>query len=95
MERTIFGTLINRTLTVLAAYPRFLRFGEWVGRHIFMWIVLIAMLFNGGLIPWFLVIRNLGLLNSLWALILPGALPALATLTLFAAVFHWNSWFAV
>ena len=48
---------------------------ELRGRNFFMWMLIVAMLFNGGLIPWFLVIRNLGMLNSLWALILPGALP--------------------
>ncbi len=134
--RTVLGTALNMVMTILAAYPLSKSSEELKGRSVFMWIVLIAMLFNGGLIPWFLVIRNLGLLNSLWALILPGALPiwnvillmnffreipkeleeaaiidgasywgtlihiylplsvpALATLTLFAAVFHWNAWF--
>ena len=33
---------------------------EFRGRNVFMWILLVALLFNGGLIPWFLVIRNLG-----------------------------------
>jgi putative aldouronate transport system permease protein len=136
IQRTVLGTLINMTLTVLAAYPLSKTSQEFRGRTFFMWFVLVAMLFSGGLIPWFLVIRNLGLLNSLWALILPGALPiwnvilmmnffrdipkeleeaaiidgasywgtlvhvylplsvpALATLTLFAAVGHWNAWF--
>ncbi len=136
IQRTLLGTLINMTMTVLAAYPLSKTSQELRGRTFFMWFVLVAMLFNGGLIPWFLVIRNLGLLNSLWALILPGALPiwnvillmnffreipreleeaaiidgasywgtliyvylplsvpALATLTLFAAVGHWNAWF--
>jgi putative aldouronate transport system permease protein len=136
IQRTVFGTLINMTMTVLAAYPLSKTSQELRGRTFFMWFVLVAMLFSGGLIPWFLVIRNLGLLNSLWALILPGALPiwnvillmnffreipkemeeaaiidgasywgtliyiylplsvpALATLTLFAAVGHWNAWF--
>jgi putative aldouronate transport system permease protein len=136
VQRTLFGTLINMALTVLAAYPLSKSAHEFKGRNVFMWILVVALLFNGGLIPWFLVIRNLGLLNTLWALILPGALPiwnvillmnffreipkeleeaaiidgasywntlwyiflplsvpALATLTLFAAVGHWNAWF--
>ncbi|CAN5821510.1 carbohydrate ABC transporter permease [soil metagenome] len=136
VQRTVLGTLINMILTVLAAYPLSKTAQEFKGRNWFMWIMIVALLFNGGLIPWFLVIRNLGLLNSLWALIFPGALPiwnvillmnffrelpkeleeaaiidgasywaillyiylplsvpALATLTLFAAVGHWNSWF--
>ena len=75
VQRTIFGTAINMVLTILAAYPLSKTNRELRGRNVFMWILLAAMLFNGGLIPWFLVVRNLGLLNSLWALILPGALP--------------------
>lgn len=136
VQRTVLGTAINMALTILAAYPLSKSAQEFKGRNWFMWIILIALLFNGGLIPWFLVVRNLGLINTLWALVLPGALPiwnvillmnffreiprdleeaaiidgasywdtliriylplstpALATLTLFAAVFHWNSWF--
>jgi putative aldouronate transport system permease protein len=75
VQRTVFGTAINMVLTILAAYPLSKSNRELRGRDVFMWVLVIAMLFNGGLIPWFLVIRNLGLLNSLWALILPGALP--------------------
>ena len=44
-------------------------------RNFIMGAVVFAYLFNGGLIPWFLVIRKLGMLNSLWALIIPQALP--------------------
>src|SRR5688572_16197754 len=73
--RTVLGTALNMAMTVLAAYPLSKSSQELKGRSVFMWIVLIAMLFNGGLIPWFLVVRNLGLLDTLWALILPGALP--------------------
>ena len=75
VQRTVFGTALNMVLTILAAYPLSKSNRELRGRDLFMWMLLLAMLFNGGLIPWFLVVRNLGLLNSLWALILPGALP--------------------
>jgi putative aldouronate transport system permease protein len=94
------------------------------------------MLFNGGLIPWYMTIKTLGLIDTFWALVLPGAIPvfsvilllnffrgipkeieeaalidgcthwrilwriflplsapAIATITLFALVGHWNSWF--
>jgi ABC-type glycerol-3-phosphate transport system permease component len=40
-----------------------------------MWLLLFAMLFSGGLIPWYLNIRDLGLLDTIWALVLPGMLP--------------------
>jgi putative aldouronate transport system permease protein len=75
VQRTVFGTALNMVMTILAAYPLSKSNRELRGRDFFMWVLLLAMLFNGGLIPWFLVVRNLGLLNSLWALILPGALP--------------------
>jgi len=136
VQRTVLGTAINLFLTVLTAYPLSKAPESFRGRNFFMWFFLFAMLFSGGLIPWFLVIRSLGLLNTLWALILPGAVPiwnviltmnffrdvpkeleeaaiidgashwrilwnvflpisvpVLATMTLFSAVGHWNSWF--
>jgi len=136
VQRTVLGTLINLLLTVITAYPLSKTPQAFKGRTILMWVVVFAMLFNGGVIPWFLVIRNLGLINKIWALILPGALPiwnvilmmnffrdvpkeleeaaiidganhwrilwsvfvpisvpALATMTLFSAVGHWNAWF--
>lgn len=134
--RLVLGTAINIALIILTAYPLSRSGAEFKGRGLFMGIMIFAMLFNGGLIPWYLNIRNLGLLNTMWALVLPGALqiwsvlltmnffrevpreleeaatmdgashwdlllkiylplslPVLATVTLFAMVFHWNSWF--
>lgn len=73
LERTIIGTAINLTLIVLTAYPLSKSPQEFKGRTIFLWIFLFAMMFNGGLIPTFLVVRKLGLIDSIWSLILPGA----------------------
>ena len=75
VQRTVIGTLLNLILTILTAYPLSKSAQVWKGRNIFVWLVIFPMFFGGGLIPWFLVIRSLGLLNSIWALILPGALP--------------------
>lgn len=75
VQRTVIGTAINLLLTVLTAYPLSKTPEIFKGRSVFMWLVIFAMLFNGGVIPWFLVIRSLGLINKIWALILPGALP--------------------
>jgi len=75
VKRTFLGTVLNMVLTVLTAYPLSKTAQEFKGRKLFMWIVLFAMLFSGGLIPWFLVIRSLRMLNTLWALIIPDALP--------------------
>ncbi len=134
--RVVTGTSLNITLIILTAYPLSKTPRVFKGRNIFIWFFVFAMLFDGGLIPSFLVVRSLGLLNTLGALILPGAvpifsvilmmnffrdvpkeleesalidgashwrvlwhiyiplsLPAIATLTLFAAVNHWNAWF--
>ena len=73
LERTILGTAINLSLIVLVAYPLSKSSQEFKGRTIFLWIFLFAMMFNGGLIPTFLVVRKLGLIDSIWSLILPGA----------------------
>lgn len=68
---TILGTLTNLLFTVLAAYP--LSKKELPGRKIFWIFILITMFMGGGLIPTYLVVKSLGLLNKVWALILPGA----------------------
>ncbi|MFC0216298.1 carbohydrate ABC transporter permease [Paenibacillus chartarius] len=69
---TLVGTLINLVFTSLGAYVLSIR--DLPGRNALMLIVLIAMLFNGGLIPTYLVIRSLHLVNTVWALILPFAI---------------------
>lgn len=134
--RTVLGTAIMMAVTILTAYPLSRPARSFKGRPVFVWLMLFAMVFNGGLIPFYLVVRNLGLLDTIWALVLPFALPiwnviilinffrevpqdledaalmdgashwrllwhvylplslpALATLSLFCAVYHWNEYF--
>ena len=134
--RVLTGTSLNMILIILTAYPLSKTPRVFRGRTIFICFFVFAWLFEGGLIPSFLVVRSLGLLNTLGALILPKAvpiflvilmmnffrnvpkeleesahidgashwrvlwhvyiplsLPAIATLTLFSAVDHWNAWF--
>src|SRR5215213_1732864 len=67
-----FGTLISVTLTVLLAYP--LSRKTFYGRNILMVFLVFTMLFSGGLIPTYLVVKNLGLLNTRWALLIPQAI---------------------
>ena len=136
MERVIIGVPVNLIMIVLAAYPLSKPDNVFKSRKIYVWIFMITMLFSGGLIPSFLVVQKTGLMDSIWALILPGAVPvfnvilllnffrglpkeieesacidgaghyrilwklyiplskpALATITLFCIVGHWNSWF--
>jgi putative aldouronate transport system permease protein len=134
--RVLVGTPVNMIMTILVAYPLSRSNNEFRMRGFFVWFFLITVLFSGGLIPWYMVIRQTGLIDNFWALIIPGALPVfnvilltnsfrsipkeleeaaamdgaghwtilfrvllplslpiLATLTLFVAVAHWNSWF--
>ena len=69
---TIVGTIINLVMVLLAAYPLS---KQWLkGRAILMNIIVFTMIFSAGMIPTYMLISNLGLLNSFWALWLPGAL---------------------
>jgi len=136
LKRVVLGVGVNMALSVLMAYPLSKEPNVFRFRNFFAWLIVFTMLFNGGLIPNYVLVNQLGLANSIWALILPSAvsafgivlllnffrqlpkeleesafldgasyfrvlvslfiplsLPAIATLTLFAAVYHWNSWF--
>ena len=66
---TLVGTTCNMFLTLLLAYP--LSRKDLPGRKYFLFYVLFTMLFNGGLIPTYLVVRGTGLLDTLWAMIIP------------------------
>ncbi|MDF2937768.1 MAG: YtcP3 [Paenibacillaceae bacterium] len=71
---TLVGTLINILFTCLMAYPLSRR--ELLGRKPVMLMLVFSMLFSGGMIPTFLVVKALGLMNSYWSLLLPGAISA-------------------
>ena len=134
--RVIVGASLNIVLAVLTAFPLSRTGKALPGRNIFMWLFVFGMILNVGLVPWYLTISNYKLIDTFWALVLPGAvpiwsviilmnffrsipkeldeaaridganpwqllwsiylptsLPALATITLFAIVGHWNSFF--
>ncbi|MFD0716371.1 carbohydrate ABC transporter permease [Paenibacillus sp. GCM10027626] len=135
-KRILIGTPVNIILTMLVAYPLSKDDKLFRWRKYYSWAFIFTMLFNGGLIPWYMTVKTLGLLDTFWALVLPGAVPvfsvilllnffrgipkeieeaalidgcshwkilwqiflplsapAIATITLFALVGHWNSWF--
>jgi putative aldouronate transport system permease protein len=69
---TLVGTLIQVALTLTMAYPLSKR--QLPGRSLVLNIVIFTLVFSGGMIPTYLVVRNLGLLDSYWALILPLAI---------------------
>lgn len=132
---TVTGTFINVAMTAMCAYP-FSR-PDFYGRKVFTLFVTLTMFVGGGMIPLYLVVDRLHLTNTIWSIVLPGAIstynmivmrtsfqsipasltesayidgandihilykivlplskPILATMTLFYAVGHWNSYFS-
>lgn len=73
--RTVLGCSLNMLLLVLTAYPLSLPQNRFRCGKLYTWFFIANMLFSGGLIPAYMVVRNLKLLDSLWSLVLPGALP--------------------
>lgn len=131
---TVVGTMVNVCCTILCAYP--LSKKDFYGKGFFTLMIVITMFFGGGLIPSYLLVQKLGMVNTMWALIIPGAIsawnmiimrtffqglpneifesaemdganqltalmrialplsgPILATISMFYAVGHWNSFF--
>ena len=136
VRRVILGVGINMFLMITTAYPLAKNSLKFSARNYYMVFFGITMVFGGGLVPFFILLSNLGMLDSIWALVLPGGLPvfsmvilmnfmrslpdelenaamvdgagyftilfrillpvlkpALATVALFAFIFHWNEWF--
>lgn len=136
VERVILGTILSLVINILCAYPLSRPKRFFKGRKVYVFILIVTMFFNGGIVPTYIIITNLGIMNTMLALILPTALnawnvvllisffrevpnelieaaemdgasqyqilfkvvlpvslPALATVTLFTAVAHWNNWF--
>ncbi|WP_145949361.1 carbohydrate ABC transporter permease [Paenibacillus sp. Y412MC10] len=68
---TVVGTALNVVMTVAGAYP--LSRTDFKGRHFFTFLIVFTMFFGGGMIPTYLLIKSLGLLNTFWAMIIPSA----------------------
>ncbi|GIN57229.1 carbohydrate ABC transporter permease [Lederbergia ruris] len=68
---TALGTVINLAITIPAAYALSRR--DFAGRGLLMGMFVLTMFFSGGLIPTYLVVRNLGLIDTIWAMVLPNA----------------------
>ncbi|APO46025.1 ABC transporter permease [Paenibacillus xylanexedens] len=73
--RVALTLVLNMILIILMAYPLSKSKRDFKGRNIYMNIMIFAMLFSGGMIPSYLLIKNLDMLNTIWALVLPGAVP--------------------
>ncbi len=80
--RVALGVPVNVLITILSAYPLSRKKSQFRGKTFFSWFFLITMLFSGGLIPWYMVIKETGLLDSIWALVIPGAVPVFSVILL-------------
>ncbi len=71
--RVLLGTTINLVLSIMMAYPLSKKPSEFRFRNVYMWILVFTMMFNGGLVPTFLVVNQMHLIDTIWALVLPCA----------------------
>ena len=75
VKRVVLGTVLNLFFTITMAYPLSKSKYRFPAREIYIKIVIFAMLFSGGVIPLFMVVSQLKLTDTIWALVLPGAVP--------------------
>ena len=74
VKKTIIGTTLAMVVTVLTAYP--LSRSDLKGKRFILLMIYFTMLFSGGMIPTYIQIKNLGLLDTFWVYVLPGAMSA-------------------
>ena len=74
LQRVGLGVSIGLLVTILAAYPLSKANKDFPGRTIYVWFFAVTMLVSGGLIPSYLIVVATGLKNTIWALVIPGAL---------------------
>lgn len=74
IKRTVLGTGITMALVFLTAYPLSKEERAFKGRSFYAWLFVFTMLFTGGLIPNYILVQSLGIMNSIWALVLPMAM---------------------
>lgn len=82
VERVVLGGSINLVLTILVSYPLSKETKDFRSRTFYAWFFFITMLFSGGLIPWYMTIKQLRLTDTIWALVLPGAVPVFSVIIL-------------
>ncbi len=75
IQRVVLGTLINMFFVISMAYPLSKSKLRFPAREIYIKFVIFAMLFSGGIIPLYMVVSGLKLTDTIWALVLPGAVP--------------------
>lgn len=75
IQRVVLGTSTELVATLLMAYPLSKTARQFPPRNVFMWFLVFAMLFSGGLIPWYQMMKTLKLTNNIWGLVLGNSLP--------------------
>ncbi|BFH11903.1 carbohydrate ABC transporter permease [Paenibacillus melissococcoides] len=74
IQRVVLGTSLSIFLTILTAYPLSKETSQFRMRTLYVWVFVFTILFNGGLIPWYMTVKAVGLIDTIWALVLPGAI---------------------
>lgn len=82
IKRVVLSGVLTMGTVILAAYPLSKSKQELTGRTVYTWFIVLTMLLSGGLVPWYMVIKGTGLLDSIWALVIPGMAPAYAIVLL-------------
>ena len=75
VQRVILAITITTIMTILVAYPLSQSSRIFKARTFYAWFLFIPTLISGGIIPWYFVLSSLGLVNSVWAFVIPGAVP--------------------
>lgn len=75
VARTILGLVLQMVMTILAAYPLSISKNKFRMRPVYAWFFVVTTIFSGGLIPTYLVVSKTGLLDTIWSLLLPYAVP--------------------
>lgn len=81
-KKVVIGLSLNMILSITAAYPLSKSDSKFKHRTLYAWIFFFTMLFSGGTLPWYFEIKMLGLLDTIWALVLPGAVNVFAIIIL-------------
>ena len=71
--RVLLGVTVNMALIMLTAYPLSKKKDQFHGRTAYAWYMILTIIFSGGLIPTYMVVKQMGLINSVWSMVLPGA----------------------
>jgi len=75
IQRVVLGTSCNLVVTLLMAFPLSRSVKQFRGRNAIMWFLIFAMLFSGGLIPWYQTMKSIGMINNIWGLVLGNSVP--------------------